>query len=169
MSDDLRREQGREALVSSPSHDRVTPPSLQALLRDRMAARGVRSQAALTVMAPHRDPYRMEKYRPEAEWLAAEVMRNIPHRPVHVRGLHYAAIGAKKPNENPYTNTTENSDWIGDKPAKAARWLGLVGWDEIVDNKNDAPKVELWTPPAPHGQVLYAQAEITFPQARAGG
>jgi hypothetical protein len=127
-----------------------------------MAEAGIRSQAAMTVMAPQRDPYRMEKYRDEAEWLAA-VMARIPHRPVHVRGLHYAALGTAKPDGSPYTNTVENSDWLGDKPAKAARWLSLVGWDEIVDKKNDEPQVKLWTPPEPHEQILYARAKISFP------
>jgi hypothetical protein len=137
--------------------------SLHALLQERMAEAGVRSQAALTVMAGQRDPYRMEKYRAEAEWLAAAMVK-IPHRPVHVRGLHYAAIGTVKPDGNPYTNTVENSEWLGDRPAKAARWLGLVGWDEIVDHKNDPPQVKLWTPPEPRPRVLYAQAEIAFPE-----
>jgi hypothetical protein len=128
-----------------------------------MAQAGIRSQEQLTVMSPQRDPYRMEKYRAEATWLADDVMASIPHRPVHVRGCHYGALGLTKPDGTPYTNTAENSDWIGDKPAKAGRWLGLIGWDEIVDQKNDEPTVHRWVPPYPRPQVLYAQAEITFP------
>ncbi len=101
-------------------------PLLHALLLDRMAEAGVPSQAAMTIMAPHRDPYRLEKHRPEAEWLA-ESMERIPHRPVHVRGLHYAAIDTPLPNGNPYMNTEKAYAWMQDKPAKAARWLGLAG------------------------------------------
>src|SRR5687768_16511619 len=47
-------------------------------------------------------------------------------RPVHVRGLHYAAIDTRLPNGAPYTNTEVSYAWMQDKPAKASRWLGLV-------------------------------------------
>ncbi len=137
-------------------------PPLHTLLLERMAEEDVRSQAAMTIMAPHRDPYRLEKYRSEAEWLAASIQR-IPHRPVHVRGLHYAAIDTPLPNGTPYTNTEKAYAWMQDKPAKAARWLGLVPWTDIVDKKNDEPRVQLWTPPAPEPRILFGNVEIGFP------
>ena len=79
-------------------------PSLNALLLERMAELGIRNQTKATIQAPQRDPYRMEKYRPEAEWLAA-AMERIPHRPIHVRGLHYAAIDTVMPDGTRYQNT----------------------------------------------------------------
>jgi hypothetical protein len=138
------------------------PSLLHELLLARMAAAGIRNQTAATVMSPPRDPYRMEKYRPEAEWLT-EQMEGIPHRPVHVRGLHYAALGTTKPDGTPYTNTIENADWLGDRPAKAMRWLALVPWTDIVDQKNDEPRVELWTPPEPQAQIRFANVEVAAP------
>jgi hypothetical protein len=137
-------------------------PSLHALLLERMAEAGVRNQAAMTIMAPHRDPYRQEKYRPEAQWLVAS-MERIPHRPVHIRGLHYAAIDTLLPNGVPYTNTEASYEWMQNRPAKAARWLGLVPWTDIVDKKNDEPRVKLWTPPAPESRILFGNVEISFP------
>jgi hypothetical protein len=138
-------------------------PSLNELLLARMAEAGVRSQAALTVMAPHRDPYRLEKYRPEAEWLAA-AMAKIAHRPLHVRGLHYAAIGTTKPDGTPYENTQANADWIGDKPAKAVRWLGLVPFTDIIDKKNEEPRVEIFESPDPQPVIRLGRVELTLPE-----
>jgi hypothetical protein len=137
-------------------------PSLHALLLERMAEAGLRNQTAMTVMAPHRDPYRMEKYRPEAEWLA-ESMERIDHRPVHIRGLHYAALGTELPNGTPYTNTEKAYEWMQNQPAKAARWLGLVPWTDIIDKKNDAPEVERFEPPDPTPHIQVAGVEIMFP------
>lgn len=135
-------------------------PSLHEKLRQRMAAAGVRSQTAMTVMSPARDPFRQEKRRPEAEWLAAALKR-IPHRPVYVRGLHYAALGTVMPDGTVYENTDANAQWIGDL-SKAARWLGLIAWDDIYDNKNDAPLVVPFEAPAPEARIELADVEI-FP------
>jgi hypothetical protein len=137
--------------------------ALNALLLERMAAADVRSQAAMTVMSPARDPYRMEKYRAEAEWLAA-LREEIPHDEVHVRGLHYVAIGNEKPDGSVYENTEADYEWMSDKPAKAARWLGLLEWGEFVDRKNEEPQVKLWTPPAPEPRILIGNVEIVFPE-----
>lgn len=138
-------------------------PSLHELLLTRMEGAGIRSQTAMTVMAPHRDPYRLEKYRAQAEWLA-EAMKRIPNRPVHVRGLHYAAIGTRLPDGTQYANTDESYVWMQDKPAKAARWLGLVPWEDIIDKKNDTPRVHLWEPPQPQPQIVFGNVEISFPE-----
>ena len=50
-----------------------------------------------------------------------------------LRGLHYILIGQPKPNGQPYTNT-ETDDWLGSEhAAKAARWLGYIPFDRIID------------------------------------
>jgi hypothetical protein len=137
-------------------------PSLNALLQERMRELGIRNQTTATAMAPQRDPYRMEKYRAEAQWLT-DAMSRIDVRPLHVRGLHYAALDTKKPDGTVYENTVENSDWIGDKPAKAARWLGLVPWDDIVDRKNEAAEVIQVEPPNPAPVIRIAGVEVALP------
>ena len=44
--------------------------------------------------------------------------------------------------------------WLKDKAAKAARWLGYVPFDMIVDERNDKPLVREWTPPDPPSLYL---------------
>ena len=159
----------------------ASPNGLHTLLRQRMAEAGVRSQAAMTVMAPHRDPYRMENYRPEAEWLA-ESMKQIDVRPVHVRGLHYASLGTVVPNSvvmppkvraaagpprangTPYVNTEEAANWIADRPVKAGRWLKLVDWHDVFDKKNDDPIVERFHHPDPHPRILFGDVALSLPE-----
>ena len=123
---------------------------------------GIRSQRAATIMAPHRDPYRMEKYRPEAEWLAAS-MERIENLPVHVRGIHYAAIGTKLPNGMPYMNLDANYVWLQDKPAQAARWLRVVPFTSIIDRKNDEPQIFRFERPHPERRILLGDIQLEIP------
>jgi hypothetical protein len=52
-----------------------------------------------------------------------------------------AAGGVIKPNGEPYRNTTEDYFWLIITCAKAAKWLGYVDVDLIVDKRNDAPVI----------------------------
>ena len=134
---------------------------LNELLKQRMAEAGVKNQTAMTVMAPHRDPYRMEQHRPAAEWFT-ERMARIPYRPVHARGLHYSSLGTEKPDGSPYTNTDANETWMN-TASKAARWLGLMPWTDFHDKKNDAPTVTRFETPDPKPAILLGEVEISFP------
>jgi hypothetical protein len=99
----------------------------------------------LTVLSERRDPYRVDtdSGRAEGEWLAALMEELIdPDRRVHLRGLHYAIVAkgdVLKPNGLPYTNTEEDWIFLSERAAKVARWLGLVPFNRIVDERNDAP------------------------------
>lgn len=74
----------------------------------------------------------------------------------------------------PYANTGENWEWVQDTIGKA-RWLGYVDWDQIRDQKNDAPDVWEWTPPVPTPgvkvdfEVYLPNAEDLAPKARIDG
>lgn len=136
--------------------------SLDAVLKDRLRDLGLRNQDELTVMAKHRDPYRMEKYRAQAEWFGEQVAK-VPHLPIHVRGLHYAAIDVPKPDGTIYTNTLKNSEWLGDQPAKAGRWLGVVPFTAIIDAKNDAPAIVYWQLPEPEVVLKVGTVSILPP------
>ncbi len=59
-------------------------------------------------------------------------------RRIHLRGLHYALLGRPKPNGLPYTNTDADWTWLA-TPAKAARFLGYVGFERIFDARNAPP------------------------------
>jgi hypothetical protein len=103
----------------------------------------------LTVLAAANDPYRVDTpaRRRDGQWLADQVARLVPHGTVHLRGLHYRIVAAgdvRKPNGEIYRNTDADWTWLGEDAAKAARWLGFVPFDHIVDEKNEP--AEVFTP-----------------------
>lgn len=110
-------------------------------LRDQLEAEGG-TLSELTVLAPQNDPFRVDTpagHR-DAQWLMAQLDELGLHGTVHLRGLHYALLGRTKPNGSPYTNTDSDWNWLA-KPAKAARWLGYLDFDRIVDQRNSPPIV----------------------------
>jgi arsenate reductase-like glutaredoxin family protein len=48
-------------------------------------------------------------------------------------------VKVKKPNGTNYKNTYEDWTWLTTVAGKAARWLGYVPFDQIVDKRNAAP------------------------------
>jgi hypothetical protein len=119
------------------------PAGLRATLESSGA-----SLKSLTVLAPQNDPFRVDTdagHR-DGQWLRDMMTELRLSGPRHLRGLHYALIGQPKPNGQPYTNTDADWQWLA-TPAKCARWLGYIPFDRIVDQRNDEPEVQLWTPP----------------------
>jgi hypothetical protein len=105
------------------------------------------SMADLTILAKDNDPFRFDvpgKHRLGA-WLAMHLDQLAPGRRIHLRGIHYLLVTAQvtKPNGELYTNTDRNWRWLCDYPADAARWLGYVPFDRIIDQRNDAPTVQI--------------------------
>jgi hypothetical protein len=93
----------------------------------------------LTVLAPQNDPFRLDtpaRHR-NGKWFAKEYKRL--RRRLH-RGSHYALLSRKKPDGTPYTSTDEDWEWL-QKAAKAARWLGYLGFEDIKDERNDEPVI----------------------------
>jgi hypothetical protein len=70
-------------------------------------------------------------------------------RKIHLRGLHYMVLGRPKPGGEPYTNTDEDWLWLSGDAGKAARWLGYLPFDQIIDQRNAAPTVRLFKHPQP--------------------
>jgi hypothetical protein len=106
----------------------------------------------LSVLAPQNDPYRLDTpaYHRDGLWLAMELGRLRILRPMHLRGLHYILASAGdviRPNGDPYINDDSTWTWFSATAAKAARWLGYVGWGEIRDERNEAPTLHLATRP----------------------
>jgi hypothetical protein len=99
-----------------------------------------------TVLAIQHDPYRLDTdagHR-NAAWFAEMVEDLIaPDGTVHLRGLHYriaARSGILRPDNGLlYTNNDNNWEWLSGKAAKAARWLGYVAFERIVDERNAPP------------------------------
>jgi hypothetical protein len=99
----------------------------------------------LTVLSAQVDPYRLDTpagHR-DGSWLAEQLDRLYgPSRRAHWRGLHYAVVAAgnvRKPDGSIYINDDDNWDWLSTKAAKAAKWLGYIPFDRIVDNRNAPP------------------------------
>jgi hypothetical protein len=125
------------------------PPAWGALaevLRDAARAAN-RSYDDLTVLGLRRDPYRFgnPSGKREGEWFADLFERLITTTVlVHLRGFHYLLVAhgdVVKPDGRPYENSDKDYKWQTDRAAKAARWLGLVGFDRFVDKRNAAPVV----------------------------
>jgi hypothetical protein len=99
----------------------------------------------LTVLSAQVDPYRLDTpagHR-DGQWLANHFNRLVgANRRIHWRGVHYVLVSTTaivKPNGEPYVNDDANWTWLIDTAGKAARWLGYIPFDRIVDNRNAAP------------------------------
>lgn len=104
------------------------------------------SMKALTVLSPQIDPFRQDtpaNHR-DAQWLA-DATQGL-YGTIHLRGLHYRLVSADpplvKPDGTRYVNDDANWLWLGGA-AKAARWLGYIGFERIVDHRNGPPLVQL--------------------------
>jgi hypothetical protein len=132
----------------------------------------------VTVLAANNDPLRVDTpagHR-DGKWLRATWDRLRLQPPKHLRGLHYILIGQPKPDGLPdglpYTNTDEDWNWLGQDALKAARWLGYIPFDWIIDERNDKPirrdytGYTLYGPlspddyPEPCGSVLVAGEDV---------
>jgi hypothetical protein len=111
---------------------------------------------SLTVLATQNDPFRVDtpaRYR-DGEWLAIQAERlgllgSCPRRQIHLRGLHYMLVsstGLVKANGLPYRNTEEDWTWLCEDAAKAARWLGYIPFDRIIDARNTEPVIRIREP-----------------------
>jgi hypothetical protein len=141
--------------------------SLRALL-ERTAEEYGSPLSALTVLAKQNDPFRFDTpagHR-DGAWLAdAAISLGLGDRAIHLRGLHYMVIGWKKPDGKPYINTDKDWLWLQSKAAAAARWLGYIPFDQIVDQRNDEPKIVPYVAPRPPQPWIYSDIDIEIPDA----
>lgn len=126
---------------------------LRSLLDEAAASTGL-SRSALTVLAPQRDPYRLDTpaHHARGQWLADAFNQVVgPYERIHLRGLHYRLVGrVNKPDGKPYINDADTWEWLSEHVIKAARFLGYVPWSRLIDQRNAPPRVyrESYTPPA---------------------
>jgi hypothetical protein len=117
---------------------------LRSVLEDARVEIGC-SLTALTVLSSQVDPYRLDTAsgHRDASWLREQLDRAIgATRKIHWRGLHYALVSTAnliKPNGLPYLNTDDDWSWLQDVAGKAARWLGYIPFNRILDNRNAPP------------------------------
>jgi hypothetical protein len=123
----------------------------------------------LTVLDKKVDPYRQDTpagHR-DGTWLAEQMERLGIVRPIHLRGLHYALVSSTsltKPDGSRYLNDLNNWLWLQVEASKAARWLGYVPFDRIVDERNSAPLIAVNGNGAPEIEIgLGATIEVSVP------
>jgi hypothetical protein len=124
--------------------------SLRSMLENAVFTSGYEIDE-LTVLSKDRDPYRLDtaQGRSNGQWFAEMIERFLePEGTVHLRGLHYwisSSADVSRPDGRPYVNDNDTWEWLSNEAAKAARWLGYVSFDRIVDERNAPP--ELYLPP----------------------
>jgi hypothetical protein len=123
----------------------------------------------MTVLAAQNDPFRVDTAagHRDGHWLAREAGRlGLGDRVIHLRGLHYMLVSGEsvKPNGKPYTNTDRDWDWMSEKAAKAARWLGYIPFEQIKDARNAPPVVRRFKALAPEAW-LSVGVEVVVPDA----
>ena len=105
------------------------------------------SMRDLTVLAVQNDPFRIDTpagHR-DGAWLAMTAQGlGLGSRKIHLRGLHYMVIGRPKPDGSPYTNTEADWLWLSGGCGKAARFLGYIPFDQIVDQRNAEPVTRIF-------------------------
>jgi hypothetical protein len=105
----------------------------------------------LTVLSTDKDPYRLDNASGHrvGRWCAQMIERSLaPDARIHLRGLHYLLSSAgdvTRPDGERYINTDEMWRWLTETAIKAARWLGYVVFERIVDERNAPP--QLYLPP----------------------
>jgi hypothetical protein len=128
------------------------------------------SLSDLTVLSTPVDPYRIDTAagHRDGQWLAEQLAKAYgPAQRAHWRGLHYAIVQdgtIRKPDGEIYQNTDDDWEWLIGTPAKAARWLGYVGFDRIVDQRN-APPIIHRKPRARAESYLAIGIDIDIPDA----
>jgi hypothetical protein len=140
-------------------HDTTTTNPLLGAMQEAIKQYGLPLRD-LTVLAAQHDPFRVdtETGRRDGAWLAEQTARLVGDRVIHLRGLHYVLVSASltKPDGTPYINTEKCWSWLQGQAAKAARWLGYVDWNQIIDQRNDAPTVRRWEPKEPAAVINVA-------------
>jgi hypothetical protein len=125
-------------------------PSPSGVLAEKLIAEAEQSGFPideLTVLSRDRDPYTAWRRRPAAEWFAGLFNRFVaPDAKKHLRGLFYLLVtttGLSGPTGQLFVNDHKN--WVMVlKAASAARWLGLIRFDQVIDERN--AKSEVYVP-----------------------
>jgi hypothetical protein len=119
-----------------------------------------------TVLAAANDPYRADvpRFREAGEWFAGHWERLGSREDLHFRGYHYALLGEPKPNGEPYRNTAKDWVWIQEDAGDGARWLGLVPFDAIKDQRNAVPIRRNVTRIHPEPLLTVGEVEVNLPE-----
>ena len=99
---------------------------------------------SLVVLSRDIDPYTAWRRQREAEWFARLFDRLVaPGATKHLRGLFYLLVSSTAitaPDGKPFVNDYKHWQAL-QSASKAARWLGLVPFERIIDERNAPPKI----------------------------
>lgn len=142
---------------------------LRRKLDETIAERGG-SMKDLTVLSPQNDPFRLDlpdRHR-DGEWLAITAQDlGLGDQKVHLRGLHYMVLGQPKPDGTPYSNTEADWLWLSQTAGKAARFLGYLPFDQIVDQRNAPPVVRTAEEREEPWSYVHASIRVDIPAYQA--
>ena len=100
----------------------------------------------LVVLSRDNDPYTAWRRRREGEWFAHLFDRFVAAAAnKHLRGFFYLLVSAATiaaPDGKPFVNDYKNWQLL-QKASKAARWLGLIPFSRIVDERNAPPEIHV--------------------------
>jgi hypothetical protein len=173
-----RAEQRRESAMANRTQklmkairrqEKEPPSPPTGVLADKITAAGAQFGVpvdTLLVLSPQCDPYAAWRYRRNAEWFARLSDRFVPAcGKKHLRGLFYRCVMTKDeirwPNGKVLVNNYNHwSAFL--RAASAARWLGLVPFNRISDERN--AEAVIYVPSAtPVLTRVIAGADCTFP------
>jgi hypothetical protein len=115
----------------------------------------------LTVLDSKNDPFRQDtpaRHR-DGQWFA----ELIGDRTLHLRGCHYIALGRPKPGGTRYVNVDADWEWL-QRAAKAARWLGYMGFEQITDERNSTPIIRIREEADPRPTISVGEVELYLPE-----
>jgi DNA topoisomerase VI subunit B len=100
---------------------------------------------AFAVLSPANDPYTAWRRRREAEWFARLFDRFVAAGAAkHLRGFFYLLVSSPDritaPDGKPFINDYKHWQAL-QSASKAARWLGLVPFERIIDERNAPPEI----------------------------
>jgi hypothetical protein len=111
------------------------------------------SMKDITVLAKQHDPFRLDTpaNHIKGKWLADRCEEyGWLAKPGHIRGLHYKLVirgDVLKPDGTVYSNTDPDWEWLSEECAKAARWLGYIPFNMIIDKRDKSvPEVQQYRP-----------------------
>jgi hypothetical protein len=139
----------REQLLKEHTRPKKTePPEPTGTLGQKIlsAAGGAElSIDDLTVLSPGNDPYTAWRRRREAEWFAKLFNRFVAASATkHLRGFFYLLVSSTVTGSDgkPFVNDYKHWKALQDA-SKAARWLGLIEFERIVDERNAPPEIHV--------------------------
>jgi hypothetical protein len=126
----------------------------------------------LTVLSAQNDPFRIdtETFHVAGRWFRDQMAACgllARANPIHNRGIHYAIVSrgdVMKPDGSPYLNDADSWAFLERQASKAARWLGYVPFEKIIDARNGEPIIRVVDADGPKARVR-VEAEWYLPDA----